>query len=101
MNDKYILVGHNPVIEPDLLKWSRWFETANCRIARTTIGEVEISTVFLGIDHSFGFSKKTILFETMVFGRELDGEQERYATWEEAEQGHKEMVDKVMKKGKR
>ena len=39
-----------------------------------------------------------VLFETMVFGGEYDDYQERYHTYDEAEEGHKrivEMVDKI------
>jgi hypothetical protein len=55
-----------------------------------------ISTVFLGIDHSFN---KNILhvFETMVFDESGDKPRmeiycTRYATWKEAEKGHKKAV---------
>ena len=61
---------------------------------KTKVGNIEISTVFLGLDHSFG-GKKPLLFETMIFGGKLDQEQERYTTWEQAEKGHKGMVNKV------
>ena len=95
MNDKYILEGHEPVIEPDLMKWAKWFETANRRVAEDVIGESRVSTVFIGLDHSFGIGKKPLLFETIVFGGNFDGELERYSTWEEAELGHKKMVKKL------
>jgi len=84
----------NPKEEKNLLTWAKWFEIADRRIARTKIGKSEISTVFLGLDHSFGESNP-ILFETMVFGGTLDGEQNRYHTKKEALKGHKEMVEKV------
>lgn len=55
-----------------------------------------VSTVWLGIDHSFLPSSKPLVFETMVFPpfsyRELDIE--RYSTEEEAIEGHKRMVAK-------
>ena len=57
MNDKYILKGHTPIVEPNLLKWGKWFETANRIVAKDNIGKVRISTVFLGLDHSFGRGK--------------------------------------------
>ena len=63
-------------------------------VAKDKIGDIEISTVFLGLDHQYG-EGKPLLFETMVFGGELDQEQERYSTWEEAEEGHKIMIEKV------
>lgn len=95
MSGKYILdKDGNPKEEKDLLTWAKWFENADRKIARTKIGKSEISTVFLGLDHSFG-GGNPILFETMVFGGILDGEQNRYHIKEEAIKGHKEMVEKV------
>lgn len=95
MIDKYILDGHEVVECGDLMKWAEWFETADRHVAKTIIGDVKISTVFLGMSHSFGETGPPILFETMVFGGEYDEEMERYSTWDEAEAGHKKMVDLV------
>ena len=50
--------------------------------------------VFLGLDHQYG-EGPPVLFETMVFGGELDQEQVRYHTWEEAAAGHAAMVERV------
>jgi hypothetical protein len=62
---------------------------------KATSSGVRVSTVFLGINH--GFADETSLwFETMVFGGDLDGEQDRYETWEEAEVGHAAMVARVL-----
>lgn len=87
MSDNYILEGHTPVKERDLIKWAKWYESADRQVARTK----RVSTVFLGIDHAFR-GGKPVLFETMVFGGPLDGEQERYCTWDEAVDGHHLMV---------
>lgn len=95
MKDTFILKGKVPVPCEGPLKWARWFESANRQVAETKVGDVKISTVFLGLNHSFYPNAKPILFETMVFGGELDGEQERYCTWDEAEAGHEEMVRRV------
>jgi hypothetical protein len=66
------------------------------RIARTEVTpEVSVSTVFLGIDHSFNRDGPPLLFETMVFGGHLDQQMDRYATLEEAEAGHVRWVDRV------
>lgn len=94
MGYKYILEGHTPVLCEDLLKWSAWFEDADRHVNKTEIGEVRISTVFLGLDHSFG-EEGIILFETLIFGGEFDQRMWRYSTWEEAEIGHREAVKKV------
>ena len=91
----YKLDGKNAVPCNDVLKWCRWFEECKDRhVADITLNNVRISTVFLGIDHAFG-GALPLLFETMVFGGPLDGEQERYSTWEQAERGHAEMVYRI------
>ena len=62
-----------------------------------TIGDdyvkgLHISTVWLGISHSFS-GGPPIIFETMVFGAEGQSlKQRRYHTEAEARKGHKEMV---------
>lgn len=97
MNDKYVLDGKIPVKCDDLMTWARWFEDADRHVATTNVGGAKVSTVFLGLDHSCEWRGEAtpILFETMVFGGPLDGEETRYSTWEEAEKGHKRMVEKV------
>jgi hypothetical protein len=76
------------------MEWGRFFQSADRRVASDEVGSARISTVFLGLDHSFG-DGPPLLFETMVFEGELDGECERYSTWEEAEAGHSAMVERV------
>lgn len=94
MSDKYILNGHKAVACDDLMKWAKWYETVDRHVAKTDISdEVNVSTVFLGLNHNYG-DGEPVLFETMVFGGELDEEMERYSTWEEAKEGHKRWVDK-------
>lgn len=50
-----------------------------------------VSTVFLGVDHSWDDADMPLLFETMVFpgGSYLESYCERYETSEEARRGHK------------
>lgn len=82
----------NPVLEPDLLTWARWYETADRHVALTELDGIKISTVFLGVDHNFSTDGPPILFETMIFGGEHDEECWRYATLGEAQAGHDEAV---------
>jgi len=91
--NRYILKDNIPVPEPDLIKWGKWMEKADS-VAQDKVGEMLVSTVFLGLDHQFG-AGEPVLFETMVFGGEYDGEQDKYSTWEEAEAGHAEILAKV------
>ena len=92
--DNYILEGKTPRICSDINTWAKWFETADRVVAKTKIGDSTVSTVFLGIDHSFG-DGPPLLFETMVFGGPLDDECERCSVWNQAEQQHKDMVRRV------
>lgn len=77
----------------DLMTWAEWFEEGKNRIvARTKITrKCDVSTVFLGLDHNHR-GGEPILFETMIFGGPLDGEQWRYHTYDQAERGHAEAV---------
>ena len=101
MADKYILVNGKPSLESDLIKWAKWFEKADQEriIEKTQIQDVEIPTVFLGLDHQFG-SGSPLLYETLVFGGILDGEMDRYSTYEGAKMGHRSMVAKVIESRK-
>ncbi len=94
MMNKYILVNKTPREEPDFITWALWFENANRTVKEDTIGNVRVSTVFLGIDYRFG-SGPPLLFETMVFGGALHGEIDRYTKWKKAKQGHQAMVERV------
>ena len=95
MTGKYILEGKTPKLVEDVLEWGMWFETADRHVAQTTLSNgVRVSTVFLGLDHSFG-GGKPILFETMIFGGKPNDYQEQYTTWEEAEAGHKKALAKA------
>ena len=99
MSDYYILERHKAV-RVDIGKWGKWFEKTERHVKDETIDGVRVSTVFLGLDHSFG-DGPPLLFETLIFDGKLDGEMDRYTTWEEAEVGHKNMVDRVKAEQKR
>lgn len=82
----YKLVNRQPVKVNDVIEWARDLEKDRS-VAQDTIGDVRISTVFIGIDHQWA-DGPPLLFETMIFGGKHDDYQERYATWQEAELGH-------------
>lgn len=91
----YILDGHTPV-KASLMEWATYYQTAERHVGNTRIGNIHISTVFLGLDHGYDSRQPPVLFETMVFGGgELNETMIRYATWAEAEAGHKDMVECV------
>lgn len=90
---KYILDEKRVKKVTDLMEWAQWMERADRTVKKSKFGESEVSTVFLGIDHSFG-GEEPLLFETMIFGNsKLSGYQERYSTWEEAEAGHEKACE--------
>lgn len=92
MSDKYLLNDdHTVTATDDLMEWARSFEKSDRHVAVDKIGEARVSTVFLGLDHSFG-SGAPLLFETMIFGGPHDQEQWRYPTWDEAVAGHRRAV---------
>jgi hypothetical protein len=80
----------------DLIAWSNKYEGLKRRVAFTELpGGVHVSTVLLGLDHSFG-QGRPIIFETLVFNGPHNGDMDRYATREEAEAGHKAMVSRMV-----
>lgn len=96
----YILDGKIPKPCRDMEEWARKFDIENRIVAHDTISDevdqVLVSTVFLGIDHAIPIDgRRPILFESMVFGGILDGEMARYSTWQEAENGHAELLERV------
>ena len=96
----YILnAAGEPVAESDLIKWGKWFETGDRRVKRETIGDCEVSTVFLGLDYRFGGDGGPILWETMIFAAEdhpLNQNQDRCSgNREQAEAMHERMCQKV------
>lgn len=95
MTDKYILKGHEAVPCNDLLEWAKTFETLDRHVGSDEIGEVRISTVFLGLDHNWFGEGPPLLFETMIFGGPHNDYQERCSTWDEALIQHKTAVDLV------
>lgn len=88
-----VLKGTEVVICNDPDEWANFFQNIKARqIAVSNIKrDVLVSTVFLGLNHG-GINGKPLWFETMVFGGEFGGYQERYETYREAEEGHDKIV---------
>ena len=89
---------HGELISQD--QWINLMEHTDRHVAEDcfTVNGVEyyVSTVLLGLDHSSFGSGPPIIFETMVFRDDLDMGQDvamdRYATLEQAREGHAFMV---------
>lgn len=92
MNERplYYRLDANRIARPcsSLIEWAEYYELADRHVADERIGDARISTVFLGIDHSFGFGGLPLIFETMIFGGTQDGYCDRCSTWQEAEAMH-------------
>ena len=122
----YILVEKIPVAidtsnTEDFIRWGTGLKkTENRAVGKDMIHHLEVSTVFLGLDHAI--SGPPLLFETMVFAHldtpkiiegelpgggkyrfefdresleDVEGYMNRYSTWAEAEVGHKNVVAMV------
>lgn len=86
----------------DLATWCRLSEDLEYRrIGSTDLPDGSwVSTVWLGLDHSFSGVGPPLIFETMVFGpardekgrREQSLDMARWSTLDEALHGHEQMV---------
>jgi hypothetical protein len=89
-------------VQIELLEWGRLLEQEHYRLVEfTEVGAVHVSTVWLGLDHAMGNTTPPLIFETMIFGGELDEKCQRYATLEEAKAGHDRWVRVVEADGDR
>lgn len=95
----YKLEGKTPVpcSMEEFIEWqAELLRTTGKRVVHVKdihlVDGTRVSTVFLAFDHGM-WSEKPILFETMIFGGDHDGYQERYSTWDEAEIGHAYAVE--------
>ena len=97
----YILDNNHKPVTSTGIESSKWMEE---NPKRKTVGydklkdingdDVRVSTVFLGLDHSWN-GGKPILWETMIFNGEHDDYQERYTSHEDAVEGHKRALNLV------
>jgi hypothetical protein len=92
----YILDNkHNPV-PCGITEWGTWMtDIANKIVKQEYVGEIWVSTVFLGVDHNFTHSKDPILFETILFDHRFPigyVYQDRCSTWNEALEMHDRAV---------
>ena len=96
MGNYYLLDENNVPYEVTLEEFAQsdiWNDRARNTIGRNEFGDVLVSTVFLGIDHSFGMNEEApILFETMILGGNYDGYQIRYSDWDTAIKHHNQAL---------
>lgn len=71
MSRHYVLDEHGePKPVANVLAWAKSYDKQDRVVKRERVGTTTFSTVFLGLDHSFG-GKVPVLWETMVFGAGL------------------------------
>jgi hypothetical protein len=79
-------------------EWTRLFANKKYQILKQTkVGDRLVSTVWLGMNHNFGWGKKPLIFETLVLDdnySEDDGT--RYSSESAARRGHKKFVKKTL-----
>lgn len=95
----FFVIDADHVVHPvdTMEEWSAAYDD-DCRIVNQTGNDnIWVSTVFLGINHNWGFSEDTrpILFETLVQGGRWNEFQYRYHTYEEAVAGHNKICEEV------
>ena len=103
MNDlehnMYFMLDENRNVVPakSFKEWGEWFHKSNRRVSRQIVApNIQVSTVFLGMNHNFTSEDPPILWETMVFIKGEGGEMSRCSgTWQDAEAMHNKMVEKV------
>jgi hypothetical protein len=92
LNDK-----NEPELVQEYSEWATWFE-ANSERRQIGLDKLDklsyVSTVFLGLS----IETESVLprfFETQVFGGQFSGEQRYYLTYQQAIDGHVEMVTRL------
>jgi len=91
----YVLDGERVVPASSMLEWAAWFEDANTRVDYTQItSDCSVSTIFIGFNHRYFSDGPPLVFETMIFGgpNDIENNQWRYSSWDDAETGHKAAV---------
>ena len=104
MNIKYILNDKGePVPERNVLTWGRWLKENRSarRVGEDDVGDLLISTLFLGLDHNYDTEGPPILWETMVFdnGGDYIFQKRCAGSRERAEAQHLRIVQ-LVKEGK-
>jgi hypothetical protein len=88
MRGLYVLDSDGVARPVNLKEWEGWMSAADRRVALTRFKGLEVSTVFLTVDHSHREGGPPVLFESMVFHRDNSGYMQRYCTRDEAVEGH-------------
>lgn len=83
MIEAYILDADHKPVPTTMLEWAFWMETDEAIVTQTQVGEIVVSTVFVGLCSHVINAKP--YFETMCFkAHKSQGYQTRCATWDGA-----------------
>ena len=95
MKTKYYILKNKKIIEVDsIYEWAA-SGGSHKRVAFDNFGDVDVSTIFTGLDMRYNSEGAPLVFETMIFGGEHDQYQKRHTTYEEAEAGHMKACELV------
>lgn len=97
---RHYILQDGKSVEVPAPEWAQWMNRIGLgRVIKSdlvTVAEyddqVRVSTVFLGMDHSFSDNAPPVLWETMIFGGKYDQFQNRYTSQEDALAGHARAV---------
>lgn len=96
MRRGYWILDENRVPKQvDLFTWAIWFEKTDRIVRQEWVGDIRISTVFMGIDHNWSDKGPPILWETMAFSNRKNMHLYRNrcaGSWEQAEAMHEVVV---------
>ena len=88
----YILDDDHQMVEVPMMKWAEWFSTDYNHVIAADQGKGwQISSIFLGFDHSP--LNSNLFFETMIVqGKDNDRDFFRFATYDECLKFHRMWV---------
>jgi hypothetical protein len=96
---KYFLNEDKTYRSAELMEWAEQFETMDRHVGNDIVHGKLVSTVWLGLDHSF-HGDEPLVFETMIFSEHKPRTEiymKRYSTWDEAAEGHQKAIEWVKK----
>jgi hypothetical protein len=94
---QYVLnVDHSVEPMDDPVEFMRRYELDDRVVAAQTVGRVTVLTTFTGIAHGHSVTGQPLLFETMVLKGPLDGRTWRWASYRDAQDGHKRVLAQVI-----
>lgn len=92
---RYILLDKTPVLCNNYSEWREWMKLNDRKVKRDHIGDITVSTIFLGMDYDI-MSETPMLFETRTFGRNITScIFMQYSYWDEAVDGHEKAVKEI------